>query len=190
MALLFYLVPKAGVGTDVDPFRPKYIVEIGVRWAGMAYGLEPTCLVSADVMAGQHTQLIANADVSAFPQNLDVAVGVNVTTVQVMLENINLPGAWVNAAHTFRQVLRGIGTVIQIAQRLDGLFNARVFESGITLATTMAELTQTQRDRLLMAAESFGLDTSAATGSTTMRQVLRAFAQQLPSFQLLQETLA
>jgi hypothetical protein len=190
MAIRFYLVPKAGAGTFVDRFRPKYFRELGItNRRSVDYGREPTFLVIAEVTPEQHTDLAANGDVVAVPQNLDAQVGAgNLATVQNALESVNLPGLWVTATHTYRQIVRGCVVVMFLAQKLNGLFLARFFESGITLATTMADLTQTQRDRLRAVAEAFGVDYSGVTGATTMRQALRVLAQQLPTVNLMGET--
>jgi len=32
MAIRFYLVPKIGTGANLDPYRPKYVAALGVRW--------------------------------------------------------------------------------------------------------------------------------------------------------------
>jgi hypothetical protein len=56
-----------------------------------------------------------------------------------------------------------------------------LFAGGLTLDTTIAQLTNQQKQRLLDVATDFNLDTSAATGSTTLRQVLKAFADAMPT---------
>lgn len=192
MAWRFYMVPKIGTGIvgAFDPFRPKYIADLGVNYRALPYGSENAFLVAADVTDPQHTSIAGNPDVSSFPQNLDAQVGANLATVQAELESWNLPGSWVSAQNTYRQILRQLANVLLFAQRFNGLFIGRIFTSGITLDTTVSQLTQTQRDRLKAAGNALGLDYSAVTGATTIRQLLRGLAQQMPSVVVASETLA
>src|SRR5687767_5996713 len=131
MAWRFYLMPKAGSGADGDGFRPAYVTGLA-QWAALDYGNEPVFLVAADVTPAQHTTIAGSADVAAFPSDLSVQVGVNLATVQASLETRNFPGAWVEDTHTYRQLLRGVGTLCQIAQRYQGLSTSRIFSAGIT----------------------------------------------------------
>lgn len=193
MAWRFYLVPTIGQGSPItDPRRPKYINHVTtptIRWRAMHYGLEPVSLLAADLTGGQHTALVANSDVVSIPTNIDATISAGaLTAVQTNLAALNIPSEWVTTAHTYRDVLRLVGKVFQVAQRLRGRFGHRLFESGITLTTTLSQLTQNQRDHLVAAADSFGIDTSQATGATTIRTCLRVLAQQLPPFGLALET--
>lgn len=186
MAVRFYFVPKAGA----SPVKPKYIGDLGVTWASVDYGQEQTYLVGADVTTAQHNSISANADVTSVPANLDNQVGANLATVQAALENLKIPADWITSGMTYRQILSLIIKLFRILQRLLGRWATTIFEAGITLATTMAELTQAQRDRLQDVADSFGIDTSNVTGATTIRQALRFLAQQLPGCVLMGETFA
>ncbi len=191
MAVRFYVVPKIGTGggstVTRDAFRPKYIEAIGVTWAAVNYGAEATFLVGADVSAAQHASISANADVTSIPANLDTQVGANLTATQNALEALNIPADWVTAAHTYRQIITLVVKLFKVLQRLNGRWQQTIFEAGITLSTTMAELTQNQRDRLQDVADSFGINNSGVTGTTTIRQTLRILAQQLPGCTLMGE---
>lgn len=184
-----YVIPTTGTGTPfVDPIRPKYLQEAGVvRSAGLYMQAQGRYLVVADVTAAQHASIAANGDVAAFPANLQAQVGANLATVQAQLEALNLPGAWVQATHTYRQVLFGMATVIHIQQRYAGATSDYLLGAGITLNSTVGDLTVAQRNKLQAVAASFQIDTSSVTLSTTIRQVLRVFAQQLPPMRILDE---
>jgi hypothetical protein len=174
----WYLMPIIGTGTRQDPLRAKYISDVGITdWAMMDYGLLPVCIAVADVTSQQHSDLIANADVHAVPLNLDAAIGPGaVTTVRALLEGLAIPGNWVQASDTWRTILRTAAGLFQFAQRLHAEFGITVLGSGATLDTTWAELPQGAKDILLTTAQMLGIDTSAATGSTTLRQIYKAFA--------------
>jgi hypothetical protein len=189
----FYLLPKIGDGIFTNPLRPKYTDDeaLGVgwslagRWSAMDYGLEDLFLMGADVTPEEHALLDAQADVTAIP----TPIASNVTagalgTVQSRLESVNLPGSWVTTAFTYQQVLAIVGRVVAFAQRYHGLYGTRLFSVTITLNTQVNQLTAQQRQRLQTAAESFGLDYSGVTGTTTMRQLLKLIADQMPGFVL------
>lgn len=181
MAIRFYIVPKTGTGVDpFDGYRPRYVSDLNVGWVGLDYGDEPTFLVGADVTTAQHTSLVANADVTAAPADLGVTVGGNLASVQAALEARNIPSHWVTADMPYKRVLWGIGCIMLLAQRAD----FRFFETGVTLNTTIAQLTTAQRTRLQNLADALGMDRSGVTGSTTMRQALRLLAQQMGEFQM------
>ena len=187
MAVRIYIVPRVGSGTATDLWRPKYIVDgIGTNLlsgpsAHVGYGLEPVYLVAADVTNAEHTALAANSDVTAVPANLDATLGANLATVQAKLEAFGIPSGWVTGAMTYRTVVKWVIRLFFISQRLNGMSNVGLLPQGVTLDSTISDLTQTQRDKLSAAAESLGADTSGVTGATTIRAALKALADQLPS---------
>jgi len=80
-----------------------------------------------------------------------------------------------------------VAAVMTLAQRGYSRHLVRVFESGVTLNTTLGDLTATQRARLQDVAASFGIDYAAATLQTTVRQALRLLAKQMPTRSMLGE---
>lgn len=191
----FYLVPKVlrTGGPLGEYFAPKYTDpgELGAgwnldgRWSAMDYGLENLFLMGADVTVEEHTALNAQTDVIAIPSPISANVSAGaLSVVRSRLEGANLPGNWVTTAFTYQQVLAIVGRVVAFAQRYQGLFNAAIFAGGITLDTQINQLSQTQRNRLQTTANSFGLDYSGVTSTSTMRQVLKLIADQMPGFVL------
>lgn len=149
--------------------------------------MEPTFLVGADVDATQASSIAANGDVTAIPASLDAQIGANLGAVQTALDALRIPSDWVTSGMTYRTLVGLVIKIFKVLQRLHGRWQTTIFESGITLSTTLAELTQGQRDHLQDVADSFGIDSSAATGTTTIRQVLRVLAQQLGGCTLMGE---
>lgn len=186
VALRFYIVPKIGTGVfPTDPYRAKYIADLGVAYAAMDYGLDNTFLVGAQVTSAQNTDLAANLDVIAIPQNLDNTIGLTaLSTVQAKLEGLHIPADWVTTNHTYRDVIRITGKLFLYMQRFSGQQLHTFFESGITLDTRINELTQAQRNAMNQAALSMGLDTSSITGPMLLRQAFKILADQIPSFRL------
>lgn len=186
----FYIVPKIGDGaTPETGIRPKYIADSGAPSASMDYGLEDTFLVGAEVTVEQHTQLAAQLDVIAIPEDLDAVIGLTaLTTVQTKLEGLHVPADWVTTSHTYRQVVRLVGKLFLYMQRFHARELRVFFEGAITLDTRVNQLTAAQRDAMLNAANDLGLDTSTITGPMLLRQALKIVADQIAAFTLFGET--
>jgi hypothetical protein len=181
----FYVVPKIGTGVKGDSFRAKYFFDMGVEFDAMEYGREDTMLVAALLTPTQHTTVAANLDVIAVPSPIDSNISAAaLTVIQTRIDGLKIPALHFTTANTYREVVRIVGKACLLMQRYDGMRAKTFFDSGITLATTIAELTAGQRADLQAAAESFGVDTSGVTGGQTIRAVLRNWFAQMPSFQL------
>lgn len=183
VTLNLYVMPIVGAGTRQDLRRPKYkdSVFLTLSWGMFDYGNEPWCLVGIiDIPAGTDTTLRAQTQVIALPVNLDQVVGAGpLTQVRNDLESVNIPGTWVQATNTWREVVRFVGAVCQFAQRYQGLVVGGLwFTGGVTLATTYGTLPVAARNGLLSAAQSFGFDTNAVTGANTLRQILVSVGNQ------------
>lgn len=184
----FFLAPKLGTGQYPDAFRPKYTDpgSLGAGndltgWVAMDYGFESAFLVVAPVTAAQRTALSAQADTLVVPANLDNTISaLALSTIQTKLEALNLPGNWITSGMTYRQAVKGARRVISFMQRWQGLFGERLFGGTVTLDTRINQLTATQRQRLNTVAADLNLDTSGITNTTTLRQALKAIADQLP----------
>lgn len=186
MAIRFYLVPKIGDGLLITTaFRPKYF-GVGEAFAAtmthaLDYGLEPVFLVRADVTNPQHNTIVANADVVGSPANLELTVNASLTTVQTRLSAKGIPAGWITSGMTYRAVLRWTARLFLLAQRLHGQTNGRPLPSGITLNSTIGDLTVAQRNALQTAAVSLGAtDFSAITLATTLHDALKSIGDQIP----------
>lgn len=77
MTLRLFVMPQIGIGTDADPFRPKYAAQLAtVTW--VQYDPQPGALSLVgiyDLTAAQLAQLVAQPDVKAIPPQIDPAVG-------------------------------------------------------------------------------------------------------------------
>ena len=184
MVWRLFVLPVVGSGSSrLDPRRPKYVVEepalAGVPWAMMDYGHHPGCLLAADVTNQQRNLLSGKADVALVPLNLDTTVGANLTATQNVLEALHVPALWVTASDTWRVVVRTVGGLFQFAQRYAGLTDGQdLLPAGVNLNLTMADVPQARRDAIQATAESFGYDTSAITGATTIRAALKILGDQ------------
>jgi hypothetical protein len=190
VAVRFFIVPRVGSGTTLtDTFRPAYFGQVatfpqlaGVLYQAMDYGLDPTFLVGADVTQAQHDFLSVQSDVFALPL-LDTTVGGNPTLNQIRnrLEQRSIPGSWLVAGTTYRQIVGRVGRTCQILQRMHGRHNQRLFEAGVTLDSL---LTSTLLTTLVDIGTSFGMTTSGLSTAITVRQALLVLADQFPQIHL------
>lgn len=197
MTLRLYLVPLEISGSirgpkyfeyRGDPDPPALIS--GVNYAMMPFGFEPTALVAADLSAAQVTTMAGLADVTTIPANLDNQLGANLATVQAELEALNLPADVIVATNTYRQVLRGVLAVFAVAQRFYAMRGTqpeggRLFPPGITLATTLGDLSAGVRQDLQTAANVLGYSYDGLTLASSLRVVLKKLASQSVSVTLL-----
>ena len=185
-----YIVPKIGDGlTPLTAFRPKYLGDMDVRYQVQDYGLEDTMLVVAQVTPAQHTTIAANTDAVSIPLPYDDPIGVvALSVVQARLEGMKIPADWLTASVPWRQVVRITRKLFELNARFHVLFGKSIWEAGITLDTRYNQLTQAQRNALQALAADKGIDTSSLTGASTLRQILRAFAAQLPDSEVMGES--
>ena len=183
MALRFCIVAKVN-GSLAGALVAKYLHGV-VDYTAIDYGRDQWCLAAADMTAQQAIDLQAQPDAVVFPANLDANLTAGqVTATQTELANRRMPDQWVTTAHTWRDVIRIVGQCSKLLLYFQGRFAKSFWEVGITLATTIAELTQNQRDALREAAAHFGVSDDGVTGATTIRQVLKLFADRMPPLQL------
>ena len=143
----------------------------------MDYGLMPVAIAWVDATTQQHNALAANGDVRQVPANLDNAISSGaVTTTRNILEALDIPGNWVTTADTWRGILRSTAGLFQFAQRVHGRFGTTLLPDGFTLNTTWSQLPQGAQDIILQVAQELEIDTSGATGSTTLRTIFRTIA--------------
>jgi hypothetical protein len=175
-------MPIVGTATSHDPRRASHADDVftpnGIVYNIMDMGNEPWCIVVADVSTAIHNQLAAFADVRVIP-DLDTTVGAQVGQVQTLLEEMNIPAGWVAGGQTYRTVIRVVAAMFQFLQVLQGRFpNVRLFDTGVTLATRFNQLPAGVRSNLQDVAASLGYDTSSLVGSSTIRVILKAMADQ------------
>lgn len=181
MSETIYFMPIIGDGTKLDPRRPKYRSDLdGLNWSMMDFGLEPVCIISVtDVPALTHASLVANLDVRSAPSNLDQQIGAATATVKTFLEStLGIPSNWIQSSDTYRKDIRIICAMFQFLQRLSSNLSTRLLSGGVDLDTRFNQLSANTRQQLINAADSFNFDTSSLSGTSTIRQILKAMADQ------------
>lgn len=169
-----YIMPMSSAG---NRRWPKYMAcranpaGLAVAWCAMDYGAEPMALVRADVDAAQHAALAANPDVMAMPVDLrTIPDAPAIAAIRDYLAANNIPDDWVSVSLSYAQIARRMGILFQLMQRL----NRRIFSGGVVPLTPLSGLPVGARSALLAAARSFGADTLALTGASTVSAALQA----------------
>lgn len=183
-----YVIPiqviQRGEYTVREPLYPQYLSQSSSRMV-MEYGNEGSALVLLrDVTPEAHASLNAQADVIAFPVDLDQQIGAQLATVQNALIARHIPEQWVLATHTYRQVVRIIGQMSQFMQRLTTKQTAALFSGSVTLDTRYASLPQAWQDAILAAANELGYDTTDVASNPRLRAILKTFADQWHQLEL------
>jgi hypothetical protein len=148
-------------------------------WEPIDFGNEPSILVATDISDTESATLEGMPDVTKFADNLDTPLGTRLGAMQAALEALNLPAQMLTAAVHDRTIVRGIMAIFGIGQCMQGKgFN--IFAPGITLATTMRNLSAVARAALAACIDSFGYDRTDITLASTIRDLLTQLATQTP----------
>lgn len=150
-----------------------------VSWAWETYLLEDFGLIIADVTSPQDNLLRNQADVLAVPP-LDNSINNNSVrdTVRNYLEAASIPGSWINTGMSYRAILRIVLGLFYFHNRLVVRVQRRFWDGTITLDTTVGQLTLEAIQQARNTADDLGLDYSAVTSATTIRQLLLGVGQQ------------
>lgn len=179
MTIRVYLMPivVGSRGRFAQIRLPKYLDLVdGSHCTMLRYGQEDVCLFVVDASDDQHTAVIANADVRAFPADLDTAL-TNAARTQIVnaLESLNVPAHWVANGQTFRMVLRRLAGIFQLFCNLEGR-SLRFLQAS--LDSQISTLPQAVRTGMQDAAEALNASTAGITGATTLRVALAAIGAQ------------
>lgn len=143
----------------------------------MDYGFQPLFLTAADLTPAEDAAIVANADVFAFPFNLDTNIqGGAVNATRTDHEDRGIPLQ--NVPGTYRLLARYDAGLFAYMQRLNVVLGNEVFvDTSAKLNTQWSSIpVDPYQTALLAAAASLGYDTSFITGTTQIRAILKAWA--------------
>lgn len=166
---------------------PKYRDELAAisRKETMPYGLQPVYLVAMDASAPQIAVQSAHADNTMFPADIDQPLGGDLATFQAELESHKIPSDWMDAATSYKEVLRlisGICAIGQVFTRKDAEMNGGtgdLFPAGVTMSTTYSAMPTGYKTALLAAVDELGYSHPVPVpAGATLRGLLRLVGQQ------------
>lgn len=172
---MYYLLP---IETIDNGRGPKYFSwrfsqsGIDTKWSMMDYGFVDSALLFAPVITpADHAVLMLNADVFAFPENLDAPV-VD-PSIDQFFEDLNLPTDWLTPATTYRELLRQVAGMMQFNQRYGVISGGHsIFESA-NLDTRLRRMTAEEEAWFMVNWRSFGFDSGAINTNTRLRQLVK-----------------
>jgi len=176
----FYLVPVETVGNARGPEYFKWRFNpsgIDCRWSAMDYGFVPTMLVLAhDIEQADHDALVLNADVYAFPEDVDQPV--SDPTIDVFFETLHIPTGWLTPSTTYRELLRQLAGMFQFNQRYGGIAADQsgelhsIFDTA-TLDDRLREMSAQEEEWFYLTLESFGYDRTLVSRNSRLRQLVK-----------------
>jgi len=182
MIIRYYILPIEEIGNARGPKYLKWRFGTGtldVQWSCKDFGLTNQMLCAVNAEQVDHDVLLAQTDIVKIPANLDN----NVTTgalsaTREALEDLGIPGNWINTSHTYRDVVRFVAGLFFFAQRHHALHGQEIKPSGLNLNNTWSDLSSAWRQNLRTTADTFEYNYSNVTGSTTMRIILKSLGDQ------------
>lgn len=183
----FYILPIEQVGNARGPeylswrFDQNPIAELaGIQWSMKDYGAVNTAIVAANVTAAQHAILAAQPGVISIPANLDEQVGTTrLAATQAAVESLQIPGDWIQATHTYRQIARYVTGLFLYGQRVTAISGGQpILRLEDNLDTQFKNLPLNIRTAMIQAANELQYDTSDILATNTLRVVLRKLADE------------
>lgn len=114
------------------------------------YGVIDQCIVYVKNIAPEHeAYLDALPDVLAVPADLETQIAVGqVSGIRAALQAREIPGNWINAGNTYRQVMRETMWVFDFMKRYTSFANFNPIAAGVNLSATMGAVTINQWQNL------------------------------------------
>lgn len=161
-------------------WRPKYFIDLtGEKYSTLFYGWMPHALIQADLDQPTHDSIVANPDVEVLPANLNQTI--NLSAVQTILSDRDIPISWLNSSLTYLQVLRRLEALFNFARKYQGYLAHKMIRAVWVNDVTLNQLPGFLVSDLQEAADFFSLDTTGITGTTTVEELMVNFAAQLAS---------
>jgi hypothetical protein len=174
-------LPGAG-----DPNPTDNVNTTKDRVAMMRYGRHDWGIGAIEGDDAMHADLASRTGVRQIPNNLDNTVGAaNRDIVRGYLEDMGLPGQWVQNGTAWREVVRTVCGMIVFGQRYDSIRrltdpDAIPFGTQIqgNLGVQWGNIPQDIRDAVIVAGESpdFEYDMSFISNTTLVRAILKQLA--------------
>jgi len=163
--IMFYLLPIERNAAG-NMRGPKYFAWLGdpdppgiaCPYSMKDYGSIDMGVLAADILQADHDALVLNADVYAFPENIDPAMTTaQRSTLNTYLEAHGIPGDWLAPGNTFRSVLRVVTGMFLYLQRVLAIIGyPQDPYAGLTLNTQYRNIPNPLHDAMSQAASELG----------------------------------
>jgi len=188
MPVNLFLLPMSGAGTRADPLRGKYSADPQVtRRSNIRYSKLDDAIVLIQAPQSYLDFVAAQSDATllATEANIDSQLTAGqAAAAKTIFEGAFIPGEFINAGDTRREVIRGVVGMFLFSQRMEGIFGegwkARAQAAGVTLNSTWQDFPQVLKDALITVRDDWGW-TNADLGvanTSTAREILKAISDQ------------
>lgn len=185
MTIRFYVLPIERDGTGILRW-PKYFASRFNGGVGITadrnlidYGLIDEGVLVANLGDADQAFLAAQPDVFAFPVDLDATMSQSEQiTLTNLLETAQVPAQWLSGQQTYRSVLRTLTGMFLYMQRVSAILGVDPTTLGVALNTQWRNLPPALQTALQQAAVDLGYDFGGVNNNTTLRNVLKAMADQ------------
>lgn len=187
-----YLVPSEAIQppeSDTTYFGPKYFAWRSPAVSGSGslpklgqrdYSFVNCYIVLADLSQADHDALILNADVFAFPVDLDQSIAAaDIAPLRTIFEGFNVPTDWLTPANTYRELVRQMYGIVKFAGKF-AVIAAELGYPSQTFLFNSVDLDTRYRDFPVGTQEIFeatvawyGIDPGLIKPNSTMRQMLK-----------------
>ena len=136
-------------------------------------------VVATDVTQAQHDFLILQANVYAFPENLDVSMALaDRQALNTYLEAHAIPGDWLSPTDTFRTALRTVTCMMRYVMRVLGILGYPIDPfAGLTLNTQYKNIPNPMHDAMQEAAVGQGYAWNVS-GNDQIRKIFKTMSDQ------------
>lgn len=180
----FYILPIERVGSSRGPKYFRWQIGptppgINCPWSMKDYGSIDMAILAADILQADHDALILNADVYAFPDNLDpVMTLAQRQTLNTYIEAHGIPGDWLAQGDTFRSVLRVITGMFMYLQRVLAIIGYPSDPyAGLTLNTQYRNIPNPLHDAMSQAATELEYTWNVASNDQ-IRKIFKLMSDQ------------
>ena len=192
MAIELFLLPMAQIDRGWGPrWDIKYIDTITPTGPSGMIRYQPN-EADSDVIAlieasqSDLNSVASQLDVTrlATRDNLDTPINAGqATAAKAIFEAAFIPGLFINAGDTRREVIRGVVGMFLFSQRMTGRFGTgwrkRAQDLGITFASTWTTFPQALKDEFIDVRDSFGWEGNLGiTGTSTLRDIMKVVSDQ------------
>jgi len=119
----------------------------------------------------------------ATPQNIDNQLSAGqASAAKTIFELHGIPGEFINAGDTPRDVIRGVVGMFLFSQRMETKFGRgfkqKAQQYGINFNTQYVEFPQALKNEFIAVRDDHGWSNLGLTNQSTLRQILKAVSQQ------------
>jgi hypothetical protein len=185
MTIRFYILPINRIENRRGPkyfawgIGPNKVAGIECLWSMKDYGSIDMAILAADIADADHDALVLNNDVYAYPENLDVAMGlVARQAFNTYAEAHGIPADWITNTTLYRECAKITTGMMLYFQRVASILGYPTDPFvGLTLNTQYRNIPNPMHDAMLQASNDLGY-TWEVGNNDQIRKIFKMMADQ------------